>query len=208
MDVRVGLWRKLSAEELMLLNCGVGEDSWESLGLQGDQSWVFFGRNDAKAETPVPCSTSCEELIHWERLWCWEGLGTGGDWNNRRWDGWMASPTWWTWVWVNFGSWWWMGRPGVLWFMGLEESDTTEWLNCTELKWFKPHFSGNTLFVWIPISTLNEGLSTKYLRVSGHLGLPYSCVGEGDERGFQDKGHTCTPMADSCQSMAKTTTIL
>ena len=56
MDVRVGLWRKLSAEELMLLNCGVGEDSWESLGLQGhppvhskgDKSWVFFGRNDAK----------------------------------------------------------------------------------------------------------------------------------------------------------------
>ena len=53
MDVRVGLWRKLSAEELMLLNCGVGEDSWESLGLQGDQSWMFFGRSDAKAETPV-----------------------------------------------------------------------------------------------------------------------------------------------------------
>ena len=58
MDVRVGLWRKLSAEELMLLNCGVGEDSWESLGLQGnptskgDQSCVFFGRTDAKAETP------------------------------------------------------------------------------------------------------------------------------------------------------------
>ena len=53
MDVRVGRWRRLSAEELTLLNCGVGEDSWESLGLQGDQSWVFFGRNDAKAETPV-----------------------------------------------------------------------------------------------------------------------------------------------------------
>ena len=61
MDVRVGLWRKLSAEELMLLNCGVGEDSWESLGLQrdptvhseGDQSWVFFGRTDTNAETPI-----------------------------------------------------------------------------------------------------------------------------------------------------------
>ena len=53
MDVRVGLWRRLSAEELMLLNCGVGEDSGESLGLQGDQPWYFFGRNDAKAETPV-----------------------------------------------------------------------------------------------------------------------------------------------------------
>ena len=61
MDVRFGLWRELSAEELMLLNCGVGEDSWESLGLQGDQPvhsegdqpWDFFGRNDAKAEAPV-----------------------------------------------------------------------------------------------------------------------------------------------------------
>ena len=56
MDVWVGLWRKLSTEELMLLNCGVGEDSWEPLGLQGDQpvhsngdkSWVFFGRNEVK----------------------------------------------------------------------------------------------------------------------------------------------------------------
>ena len=61
MDVRVGLWRRLSAEELMLLNCGVGEDSWKSLGLretqpihsEGDQPWDFFGRNDAKAETPA-----------------------------------------------------------------------------------------------------------------------------------------------------------
>ena len=53
MDVRIGLWWRLSAEELMLLSCGVGEDSWESLGLQGDQSWVFIGRTDAEAETPV-----------------------------------------------------------------------------------------------------------------------------------------------------------
>ena len=61
MDVRVGLWRKLSTEQLMLLNCGVGEDSWESLGLQGDQTsqpkgnqyWIFIGRTDAEAESPV-----------------------------------------------------------------------------------------------------------------------------------------------------------
>ena len=61
MDVRVGLWRKLSAKELMLLNCGVGEDSWESLGLQGDPTRPFqrrsvlgvLWRTDAKAETPV-----------------------------------------------------------------------------------------------------------------------------------------------------------
>ena len=61
MDVRVELWRKLSAEELMLLKCGVGEDSWESLELkeiqpvhsEGDQPWDFSGGNDAEAETPV-----------------------------------------------------------------------------------------------------------------------------------------------------------
>ena len=62
-------------------------------------------------------ATSCEELTHWKRPWCWEGLGAGeGD--NREWDGWMASPTRWTWVWVNSGSWWWTGRPGVLRFTG------------------------------------------------------------------------------------------
>ena len=56
MHVRVGLRRQLSSEELMLLNCGFGEDSWESLGLQGDptsQSWIFTGRTDAEAETPM-----------------------------------------------------------------------------------------------------------------------------------------------------------
>ena len=61
---------------------------------------------------------SCKELTHWKRLWCWEGLGAGGEGDDRGWDGWMASPTRWAWVWVNSGSWWWTGRPGVLRFMG------------------------------------------------------------------------------------------
>jgi len=63
-------------------------------------------------------ATSCEELTHWKRLWCWEGLGARGEGDNRGWDGWMASLTGWMWVWVNSGSWWWTGRPGVLRFMG------------------------------------------------------------------------------------------
>ena len=63
-------------------------------------------------------ATSCEELTHWKRPWCWEGLGAGGEGDDRGWDGWMASLTWWTWVWVNSGSCWWTGRPGVLRFMG------------------------------------------------------------------------------------------
>ena len=65
-------------------------------------------------------ATSCEELTHWKRLWCLKGLGAGGEGDDRRWDGWMASPTQWTWVWMNSRSWWWIGRPGVLQFMGLQ----------------------------------------------------------------------------------------
>ena len=57
-------------------------------------------------------------MTHLKRPWCWERLGTGGEGNDRGWDGWMASLTQWTWVWVNAGSWWWTGRPGALRFMG------------------------------------------------------------------------------------------
>ena len=102
--VRLGIWRKLSTEELMLLNCVVGKDSWESLGVQGDPTW------DLKEISPGISlegmmlklklqyfGNSCEELTHWKRLWCWERLGAGeGD--DRGWDGWMASLTWWTWA--------------------------------------------------------------------------------------------------------------
>ena len=59
-------------------------------------------------------------LTHWKRLWCWEGLGAGGEGDNPGWDGWMASQTRWTRVWVNSRRWWWTGRPGVLRFMGLQ----------------------------------------------------------------------------------------
>ena len=125
MDVRVGLWRKLSAEEVMLLNCGVG-DSWESLGLQGDPTSPSWKRSVLGVPWKDWCwgwnsstlATLCEELTHWKRPWCWEGLRAGGEGDDRGWVGWMASPTRWTWVWVNFGSWWWTGRPGVLQFMG------------------------------------------------------------------------------------------
>ena len=77
-------------------------------------------------------ATSCEELTHWKRPWCWEGLGAGGEGDDRGWDGWMASSTQWTWVWVNSGSWWWTGRPGMLWFM---ESQRVGHGWVTELNW-------------------------------------------------------------------------
>ena len=84
---------------------------------EGNQSRIFTGRTDVEAETPILWCTLMEELTHLKRPWCWEGLGAGeGD--GRGWDGRMALPTRWSWVWVNSGSWWWTGRPGVLRFMG------------------------------------------------------------------------------------------
>ena len=77
-------------------------------------------------------ATWCEELTHWKRPWCWEGLGAGGEGDNRGWDGWMASPIWWAWVWVNSGSWWQTGRPDVLRFMGSQRVGH-DW--ATELNW-------------------------------------------------------------------------
>ena len=77
-----------------------------------------------------------QKLTHWKRLWCWEGLGAGREGDDRGWDGWMASPTRWTWVWVNSGSWWWTGRPGVLQFTGSQRvrHDWAIELNWTESK--------------------------------------------------------------------------
>ena len=77
-------------------------------------------------------ATSCEELRHWKRPWCWERLGARGEGDDRGWDGWMPSPTRWTWIWVNSGCWWWTGRPGMLWFMGSQRV-RHNWGN--ELNW-------------------------------------------------------------------------
>ena len=83
---------------------------------KGNQSWVFIGRTDAEAETPILWLPD-EKSSLLKRPWCWERLRAGeGD--DRGWDGWMASLTQRTWVWVGSGSWWWNGRPGMLRFMG------------------------------------------------------------------------------------------
>ena len=70
-------------------------------------------------------------------LICISGLGAGGKGDDREWDGWMASLTRWMWVWVNSGSWWWTGRPGVRRFMGSQRvgHDWATELNWTELNW-------------------------------------------------------------------------
>ena len=101
---------------------------------EGDQPWDFFGRNDAKAETPILWPPHVKSWLIGKdsdagRDWGQEEKGTTG------WDGWMASLTRWTWVWVNSGSWWWTGRPGMLRFMGSKRvgHDWTTDLNWSDL---------------------------------------------------------------------------
>ena len=99
---------------------------------KGDQSWIFIGRTDAEAETPNTWATWCEELTHLKRLWCWERLKVGGKGDDRGWDGWMASPTWWMWVWASSRTRWRTGKPAVLQSMGSQRVGH-DW--ATELNW-------------------------------------------------------------------------
>ena len=73
---------------------------------KGDQSWVFIGMTDVEAETPILWSPDAKRLIRLKRPWCWERLRAGGEGDYRGWNGSMASPNQWTWVWVDSGSWW------------------------------------------------------------------------------------------------------
>ena len=114
--------------ELILLNCGVGEDSWESLGLQGDPTSPSKRRSVLGVHWKDWCwswnsntlTTWCKQLTHLKRPWCWERLTAGAERDDRRWDVWMAPPTQWTWVWASSGKWWRTGKPGVLQSMGLQ----------------------------------------------------------------------------------------
>ena len=138
----------------MLLNCGVGDDSWESLGLQGDPT----SPSSRKSVLNIHWKNWCwswnsntvaiwwKELTPWKRPWCWERLKAGGEGDGRGWDGWNASPTWWTWVWASSGSWWRTWKHGMLKSMrGCKESDTTERLNCWDGKKVK---TVTDLFSW------------------------------------------------------------
>ena len=99
---------------------------------KGDQSWVFIGRTDVEAETPVLWPPHVKSWLIGKdpdagRDWGQEEKG-----DNKRWDSWMASPTWWACVWINSGNLWWTGRPGVLRFMGSQRVGHN-WV--TELNW-------------------------------------------------------------------------
>ena len=191
----------------ILLICGVGEDSWESLGLQGDPTSPFWRRSALGVHWKDWCwswnsntlSTWCKELTHLKRLWCRERLGAGGQGEDRGWDGWMALLTQWTWVWVNSGSWWWTGRPGVL--HGVAKSRT--WLsNWTELQGFPggsvakspPAIAGDARDL-----CLIPGLGRSPGEGNGNT-LQYSCLENPMDRGvWQATAHGITKESNTTE---------
>ena len=116
------------------------EKIWESLGLQGDPTSPSWRRSVLGVHWKVWCwswnsttlATWCKELTHWKRPWCWEILRARGEGDDRGWNGWMASLTQWTWIWVGSRSWRWTGRSGTLQLMGLQRVGH-DW--ATELNW-------------------------------------------------------------------------
>ena len=110
-------------------------------------------------------ATWCKELTHLKRPWCWERLRAGGEGDDRGWDGWMASSTRWTWVWVDSGSWWWTGRPGVLRFIGLQKA-RHDW--ATELNWTHEHtlcgqnWNTVTYYSLPPLPNIGEGRDRRW----------------------------------------------
>ena len=123
----------------MLLNCGFGEDSWESLGLQEDQTSQYQSKSVLNIHWKDWCwnwswnilATWFKELTHWKRTWCWERLKAGGEGDDRGWYACIALLTWWTSVWVGSKSWWWTGKPYLLQSMGSQRGIRHDW--ATEL---------------------------------------------------------------------------
>ena len=99
-----------------------------------DQFWVFIGRTDVEAEIPILGPPDAKRWFIGKKNWCWERLRAGEERDDRGWDGWMASPTRWTWIWVDSGSWWWTGRPGELQSMGSQRV-RHDWATKLKLNW-------------------------------------------------------------------------
>ena len=139
MGMRVGLERKLSAEELMfwtvvlkkMLESPLDWKEIQPVHPKGDQSWVFIGRTDGEAETPIIWPPDVKSWLIWKdpdawKDWRWEEKGMTED-EMVGWHHWLIG-----WVWVNSGSWWWTEKPGVLQFMG-SQIVRHDW--ATELNW-------------------------------------------------------------------------
>ena len=119
--------RRVDAFELWCWRSPLDWKELKPVHPKGNQSWIFIGSWNSNT-----LATWCDELTHWKRPWCWERLKAGGG-DNRGWDGWMASPNWWTWVWVSSGSWWWTGKSGMLQSMRSQRV-RHDW--ATELNWY------------------------------------------------------------------------
>ena len=155
---------------------GFSELKWTGMGeFNSDDHYIYYCGQESLRRNGVAImvnkrvswnsstlATSCEELTHWKRLWCWEGLAAGGEGDYRGWDGWMASLTPWTWVWVNSGSWWWTGRPGMLRFTGSQRVGH-DW--ATELNTF-------TSRVLFSSSLLHQHPASVCIKV-GNISKPY-----------------------------------
>ena len=124
----------------MLLICGVGEDTWESFGLQRNPASQSSRKSVLNTHWKDWCwswnsstfTTWCEESTLQKRPWCWQRLKATGEGDDRGWGGWMASPMWWTWVWESSGSWWWTGKHGLL-QSRVSQRVGHDWV--TELNW-------------------------------------------------------------------------
>ena len=123
-----------------------GDQSWEDWLEVHWKDWYWSWNSNTLA-------TWWEELTHWGRPWCWKRLKAGGEWDNRGWDGWMASPTGWTCVWASFGSWWGTGRSSVLQSMGLQRIGH-DWV--TELNWTE-------MFSYYQIWLMTSWLGIQYI---------------------------------------------
>ena len=152
---------------------------------QSEQNWDQIQEFQSLVKVFVYCLIpSCLKDLHISNL-VWEGLGAGGGGDDRGWDGWMASPTQWTWVWVRSGSWWWTGRPSVLRFMGLQRvgHDWATELNWTELNLgFPGGWDGkeSTCNAGDPGLIPRSGRSLEK-RMNGYP-LQYSCLGNPMDR--------------------------
>ena len=163
----------------MLLHCGVGEDSWECLGLQGDPTSPSWRRSVLGVHWKDWClscdsstlATWYEELTHLKRPWCWERLKAGEEGDDKGWDGWMASPTQWTWVWLNSGSWWWTGRPGVPRFMGSQRVGH-DW--ATELNWTAYYALFYTWLFPLVMQLEEHSFSNPYISISFFIYFIYT----------------------------------
>ena len=110
---------------------------------KGNQFWIFIGRTDAEAETPILLPLVTKNWL------TGKDPDAGKDWRREEkgmigWNGWMASPTQWTWVWISPGNWWWTGKPGMLQSMGSQRVEH-DWV--TELNW-----------IWVPLTFDDVGI--------------------------------------------------